>query len=126
MIDNVISIQSRKPIAVEKEEEQREFDELDKERIAEQLEIIDGLRRLAEQGGLKGVMVIGAHETGYYYHELWMRAPFMMPNDLFGVVGLLETIKLEVTDAAMSAPVLHRDGSILDPFAEGDDLYEED
>ena len=90
---------------------------------------LEGVIRLVEQGRVEGLMLIAkdAH-TGLFYTTSTLREPFVQREDLFGYIGVLDTMKLELSDQAAMAPTITLSGDVLDPYEDPDetDDYEDD
>lgn len=82
------------------------------------LEKIDALRKLVEQGRVEGLVLLGQDPmTGYFLTELCLD-PEMNRAELFGFLGVLDTLKLEITEMAAMAPTITLTGAVLDPYEE--------
>ncbi len=85
------------------------------------LDRIDQLRHLVEQDRISGMVLIAQDPiTGYFLTDICLE-PDLNRTELFGFVGVLETVKLEISEAATMAPVMDLTGTIVDPY-----FHEED
>lgn len=88
----------------------------DPEQVKIILDKIDQLRSLVEQGRIDGLVFVGQDPvTGYFITELCLE-PDLNRTELFGFMGVLETVKLELSEQAAMAPVMTLAGAILDPY----------
>lgn len=88
----------------------------DEEQTKNILDRIEKLRHLALAGRLDGLILIASDPvTGYFLTELCLSEE-QGRSDLFGFVGVLETLKAEITEKATMSPCMTMDGEILDPF----------
>lgn len=89
---------------------------VDPEQVKIILDKIDQLRSLVEQGRIDGLVFVGQDPvTGYFITELCLE-PDLNRTELFGYMGVLETVKLELSEQAAMAPVMTLAGVILDPY----------
>lgn len=89
---------------------------VDPEQVKIILDKIDQLRSLVEQGRIDGLVFVGQDPvTGYFITELCLE-PDLNRTELFGFMGVLETVKLELSEQAAMAPVMTLAGAILDPY----------
>lgn len=89
---------------------------VDPEQVKIILDKIDQLRSLVEQGRIDGLVFVGQDPvTGYFITELCLE-PDLNRTELFGYMGVLETVKLELSEQAAMAPVMTLAGAILDPY----------
>lgn len=127
--DNVISFGSRKPLAVEQAEQAIMVEEAEKAQehalTTHQevcLKMIDNIRELVAAGRLQGLVMIGREPTtGLFMTELAMHDQVTPRHELFAYVGALETIKMELADAAAMAPTLLATGEVVDPWDQVDE-----
>lgn len=126
MTENVISFTSRKPLAVQlaeeqavAEQEQRNLQERDEARIKLTLEMLDAIREQVAEDRLQDVVVIARDpETGLFMHDLVVHPDTPRSSTIFGLVGVLECLKLELSGAAAMAPTLTSAGEKIDPYEE--------
>jgi hypothetical protein len=122
----IIHIKSRKPLEQHLIDEDERInadiaveDEMaiaDRDRCAD---LLDSARSLVESGRLTGLIVIGLDPmTDHFFNEIRMDGPAIERQTMFAYIGILDTIKMELMEAAMMAPVMNTDGAIVDPFAE--------
>lgn len=128
---NIISFPSGEPLQNPSEEEEEILDPnilVDSNTRDAMLSIIDGLKKLIESGRCHNLIVLAEDPmSGYPITELCLD-PKLDRSELFGIMGLLDMIKMEISDAASMSPVLMLDGEILDPYKEpedDDDDYED-
>lgn len=82
------------------------------------LDRLDRLRLLVEQGRIDSLVLVGKDPvTGYFLTETCLDAQDDR-TELFGFVGVLENLKLEISEQAAMAPVISLTGDIIDPFFE--------
>jgi len=112
MSENVISIASGKTLR--EEEETRKADDqarADADKAA-QLEALDNIKKLIEQGKLNSFVVIGRSPVGVFLTEL-----AIANNDptevVLSYIGAIECLKLELTDIGQTLPQMVNDGSIV-------------
>jgi hypothetical protein len=80
---------------------------------------IDQIGQLAAAGRIDGLVVVACDSrTGYFLTEICLPAD-QDKTDLFGLVGVIETLKSELTEQAAMAPYIDLTGTICDPNAEG-------
>lgn len=132
--DNVISIGSRKPLAVEQAEQAILAEEADKARAQKLdehqelcLKTLDQIRKLVEEGRLQGLVIIGRDPvTSLFLTETVLSIDATPASEMFAYVGVVETLKLELADYASMAPQILNDGKVIDPWLEpGDDEEDE-
>ena len=86
------------------------------------VELLDDLKALVAQGRLTGLIVIGLDPlTDNFMTEVRMAGPQVGREKMFAYVGILETLKAEVMDAAMMAPMVTSKGEVIDPYDEPED-----
>lgn len=127
MTENVISISSRKPLvqqmaedAERAEEERRDQAERDQMFIDLQLKVLDDVRLQIKNGTLSDLIVISrSPETGMFMQDMILNPSTAKSSVVFGLVGILECMKLELTEVASMAPTIMSDGAIIDAHAEG-------
>lgn len=135
MTENVISFSSRKPLAQQiaediqrAEEENLAQAERDEAFISLQLEILDQVRERIASGEFTGLVIVSRNQkTGAFMQDLLLHPDFVRSSEMFGLVGMLECLKLELADVATMAPTHLANGELLDAYAEGveDDEYPE-
>lgn len=77
-----------------------------------------GLEDLSKQDRIGNLILIAQDpKTGLFLHEVH-HDPRARTVDLLGMIGILETLKLELTERAAMAPSITLDGDIIDPYAE--------
>lgn len=80
------------------------------------LERIDLLRRLVEQDRIDGLVFVAQDPlTGYFLTELCLDQDINR-TELFGYMGVLDTVKLEIGEQATMAPTISLAGTIIDPY----------
>lgn len=85
------------------------------ERTKNILDRLDQIRHLVEQGRIEDFILISRDTaTGHFLTEVDLSCP--NGSEIFGYVGVLEALKLELTERAQLAPALMPDGSVLDPY----------
>lgn len=115
-LDEVIAEQSEQEL-LEIEAEDMELSEYQESMIA----MLDRVMKLVAEGRLVGLMVLGKDPvTDLFLTEVHLRCPHIDRQDMFSYMGVLETLKLEMSEAASMAPVITSTGTILDPFEEPD------
>lgn len=125
MSDNVISLRSRKPLAEEQAEEIENKEELNRLFIEGQLELLDKVRAQIEAGNLSNLIIVSRNpQSGMFMHDLIFEPDFHTNGLAFAFAGLLEALKLEITDVAQLTPTLMADGKVVDPHFE-DEIPEE-
>lgn len=125
---DVIHLGSRKPLdEVIAEESKRELEEMEAEDAAvteyqeRMLDLLEKLKVLVGQGRLTGLVVLGMDPmTDMFLTEVHLNSPDIERQDLFGYMGLLEMIKIEMSEGASMAPVITSAGAILDPWDQPD------
>lgn len=123
MSDNVIDIKTRKTKTQQIEEiAERETEKLAQKQAAlskhqeDLLVYIDQVRDLVEAGHLETLIIISRHvTTGLYHTAAIIDSNATELNKLYGHIGVLETMKLELMDVVSMAPAYMEDGTILDP-----------
>jgi hypothetical protein len=79
---------------------------------------IDRLRLLVQQDRIEAFCLVGQDPvTGYFVTEVCLD-PHASRTELFGFVGVIETLKLELSEHASMAPFMDLDGGISDPYFE--------
>lgn len=90
----------------------------EKERI---LQWLDQIRNLVEQGRISEFLFVCKDlENKHFLTEVAI--PKCSQSELFGFVGVLEALKLELTERAQLSPALMADGTVLDPYYEKESL----
>lgn len=85
------------------------------------LEKVDRLRALINEGRVDGLVFAGQDPvTGYFFTEMCLDE-VESRTELFGFMGILENLKLEISENAAMAPALTLSGLVIDPFMEPDD-----
>lgn len=129
MNEKVVHLATRKPLEeVTKAEMDAALEEMAERDAAfdedqkVSLELLEKLKILVENGRLTGLIVLGLDPmTDSFLNEMRLQSPAIGPGTLFAYMGLLETLKLEIADTAMMAPVMSADGEIIDPYDDGDE-----
>jgi hypothetical protein len=86
--------------------------------VEEMLDKLDRLRRLITDGRIQGLIFVGQDPvTGYFLTETCLDRA-MNRSELFGYMGVLETLKMEIGESAAVAPVIDLSGTIIDPYEE--------
>lgn len=84
------------------------------------LDRLDQLRHLVEQGRIEGLILVASDMlTGRYLTETCLPTD-MDRGDAFGLIGVLETLKVELTETAAMAPFMRLNGTMHDPFEQQD------
>ena len=126
MNENVISISSRKPLtqqmaedAERAREEGRNQAERDEAFTALQLELLDQVRAQIAAGKLSNLLIVArAPDTGLFMQDLILHPDLARSSAIFGFVGVLECLKLELTEVASMAPTLLANGEVIDAHEE--------
>lgn len=85
------------------------------------LDRLSRLRLLVEQGRIGSLVIVGQDPvTGYFLTETCLD-PATGRTEHFGLVGVLETLKLELTEQAALSPVIDLTGAVVDPYFEADE-----
>lgn len=123
-MSNVISFASGMPI----EEENLLLEEIlldeqvrretmmahDTESMRTRLKVANGL---IDEGRLTGMMLFGTDPiTGLFYTDI--DVSLLPREELFGYMGLLQTVITELQEHAAMAPTIGSTGEIIDPYAE--------
>jgi len=91
---------------------------------SQMLEGLESVRKLILAGRLEGVVLMGRDPTTDLFHSQVLLPVAGVPrHKLYGYVGMLEGLRLELLDNAMMAACVQEDGTILDPYVE--DNFEE-
>jgi hypothetical protein len=130
--DNVIAFGSRKPLEQHQAEEAAAalaIEEAEEKRATEHqalcLSTLDKLKGLVEAGRLSGLIILGRDpQTKLFLTETVLDATVTPATEMFAYVGVVETLKVELTEYASMAPALMTDGSVNDPWAEVEDEEE--
>lgn len=124
---NVIDMKTRRPYwSVEKERKRanrsskrrikREQMEAREEHRDAMLSCLSGLTRLVQEDKLEGLLIIAREPTSkLFLTDVVMDDRIIPSNDLHAFIGCMETLKIELADAAAMAPALMLDGSVIDP-----------
>ena len=93
---------------------------VDHEQMKNMLDRLDSLRLLVTQGRVGALLFVGQDPvTGYFLTETCLD-PATNRTELFGFVGVLENLKLEISEQASMAPVINLAGSVVDPYSEAE------
>ena len=124
----VIDIKSRKPFAQARAEERkarRASTRRAKKEVADAVmehreclvEVLEQTIKMVRAGHLEGLVLIARDtQTKFFLTQLELDERIVTANDLHSYVGVMETLKLELADAAAAtAPALLLGGAILDP-----------
>jgi hypothetical protein len=85
---------------------------------------LDDVRNLIISGRLEGFVLLGRDPSTDLFHSQVLLPTAAVPrHKLFAYIGMLDCLKLELSDAAAFAPSVMEDGTILDPYL--DDGIEE-
>jgi hypothetical protein len=76
--------------------------------------LIEKVRELVRIGKITQCVFVGRGPENRHFLTEIVLAP-ESETEIFGFVGVLETLKLELTERALLAPALLPDGSLLDP-----------
>lgn len=125
-MSEVISFTSRRSIeqdAAELEAHKAAAEEAQRQALSEaQTALLDGLdavRQLILAGRLEGVVIVGRDPTTDLFHSQVLLPIAAVPrHKLFGYMGMLDGLKMELSENAFLAPSVMEDGSILDPYLE--------
>lgn len=129
-MSNIISITTRKPWHEEQQEKRRarraearrkrkEASEAKADHKANQLLMLDEIRKLVEEDKFEGLMIIGRDpKTKAFFNDFVLDVTTIPLNDYFAYAGVMQTVAGELMDCATMAPALMADGSIQDPFLE--------
>lgn len=123
-MDNVVSIKTRKSFLAELEAKQENDERLlqmqeagVEAHLADCLTLLDNVTNRVMQGKLNGLIIIAIDQTnGHFMTEVRMASPNITRQEMFSYIGVLETLKLEMTDQAQMAPTISAEGKIIDPF----------
>lgn len=78
------------------------------------LEWLNQIKTLIENGRITEFLFVGRDaENKHFLTEVSLPTP--PQSEIFGFVGVLEALKLELTERAQLAPALMSDGSVLNP-----------
>lgn len=135
MTENVFNILTGKQIdqhvadekLIEEARQILEIEEADKERD-ECIELLQKAMALVEAGRLRGLVLIGIDPaTDYFFNEIRLGGPSVGRHNMFGYMGILDALKIELFDASSMSPTISVDGNVVDPFdaMEDYDEYEE-
>lgn len=115
--DNVISLKHRKALVTVQMEEAKTKDELTEIHKAALLKVLAGVTKMVEDDRLESLVILGRDPvTGLMMTEtLFPGTEKTMPH-AFAYLGLLETVKLEMSDLASMSPYLTVEGKIIDPY----------
>jgi len=122
MSENVIDIRTRKTREIpDPEVEKLKEEEARKSAMSEHheslLRYLDQVRDLILDGKLETLVLISRHiETGHYHTASIIDAKATDLTKVYGHIGVLETMKLELMEVASMAPALMEDGSTIDPY----------
>lgn len=87
------------------------------------LKILDGTRKLVEEGKLDGLVILGRDPASRaFMNQIVLAEPFVERQGLFAYAGFLDGIKLEILDYAAHAPYMELDGVLNDPFDEPEEF----
>lgn len=85
---------------------------------AKYLDVLGRMEQMARDGRIGGFLLVAQDNvTGYFMHELQIPAEGDL-HELFGFIGILENIKLELAERTAMAPMVNLDGKIVDPYEE--------
>lgn len=122
--DNIVDLRSRRPLGEikrERDEVQQKSEQAD---IDMAVETFEKLIEHAKAGTLTDFIVIARNPaTNFYYSDLLFNSS-VDANKAFALAGVLETMKLELTDVACAAPAFLIDGTIFDPM-QGPEEFDE-
>lgn len=121
---DVIHMASRRPFDQVIEEEAREDlaaiaaeDQALEDYRNKLIDLLDRLRFLVGQGRLTGLVILGTDPmTDLFLTEVHLDSPEIERQDLFAYMGVLEMLKIEMSEGASMAPVITSTGNILDPW----------
>jgi hypothetical protein len=131
-MSNVVSMSSRRPLEVE-QAEQELMDAAEEEvrltALSEnQLEMIATLEatmQLVTSGRLEGFVLLGRDpSTGIFLTEVHLAPVSVSKVDMFAYVGCMDVLKMELAEIAAMAPLMTKDGEIIDPFENVDEMPE--
>lgn len=130
---NVFHIKSKQPLDLHMAEEAKAMTqeiEREDEAVLEDrnncIELLDSARQLVESGRLTGLIVIGLDPmTDLFLNEIRLAGPSVGREAMFSYIGMLDTLKAELMEAALMAPVINTKGAIVDPYDTIED-YDED
>jgi hypothetical protein len=125
-MSEVISFTSRKPVeqdAAELAAFQEQQAVAHAQALSEAQESIlkglDEVKALVLAGRLEGLVLVGRDPTTDLFHSQILLPLATVPRQkLFGYMGMLDCLKIELSDNALLAPSVMEDGSILDPYLE--------
>lgn len=135
--ENVIDLKSRKPYQEvrridrkkRRQDKRRVKTEADAARQAHREAILSCLRqttKLVEEGRLEGLIILSREPTTkLFLTDVVIDQRIIPANDLHSFVGCLETLKIELADAAAMAPALMLDGSTIDPAEQSEYIDDE-
>lgn len=90
------------------------------------IELLDSARQLVEGGRLTGLIVIGLDPmTDLFLNEIRLTGPAVGREAMFSYIGMLDTLKAELMEFALMAPVINTKGAVVDPYDTIED-YDED
>lgn len=122
MNDNVIAFRSGKPLVETVATEQKTADEMKKLLVDAQLDILDKVRGQIASGNLEGLIIVSRNpETRLFMQEMIFPPNFHLTGDAFAYAGLLEAIKLEMTDISQMAPIIACTGEVINPHIEDEE-----
>lgn len=83
---------------------------------------LERMIRLVREGRLDQLIVVGSDPmTGNYLTHVALDRE-IDPVGVFGMMGVLETVKVELSEMGAIAPSMMLDGSILDPWQEEESI----
>lgn len=89
--------------------------------------LVGDIERLVKNQNVDGVIVVAKHrESGFFYHDIAFGPSGCSPNEAFGWIGILETLKAELLDIALTAPTIAPDGEIIQMQFMCDDAPDDD
>lgn len=90
--------------------------------IATTLDWLDKIRSQVERGNLENFMILAhAPKSDHFLTDIMPASHGMSPNLAARFMGVLELLKLEVSEVASMMPLLNVDGVVIKPHEDEDE-----
>lgn len=121
--DKIVDFKSRRPVREIKEESERIKEENAKFYDEQTVEMLNALLDHAQAGTLTDFIIVARNpQTNTFFTEITFDRS-VDPGKALSFTGVLEGLKLEMSDVAAMAPFFTLDGTVVDPFEEPCEEY---